>query len=163
MQDILTNDETELKPVYMLYGFGGAFRWLRYFCCLNMVWKNRNRKDQSHCCCSNSENWLNWLGTCCCAASGRFTSHCCQPARGHMVMVLKSFSAPPLEGYSPCHLPLVIIKENTIIVSSLGTLSAQHCSVGLCLSHMLSTRLLAIWWKCGNSAKTNILKISRCW
>lgn len=37
------------------------------------------------------------------------------------MVVLKSFFAPPLKGYSPCHLPLVIIKENTLIVSTFGT------------------------------------------
>lgn len=37
------------------------------------------------------------------------------------MVVLKSFFAPLLKGYSPCHLPLVIIKENTIIVSTFGT------------------------------------------
>lgn len=68
------------------------------------------------------------------------TSQCCQPARCHMV-VLKSFSAPPLKGYSPCHLPLVMIKANIVIVSTFGTVSALRCSLRSCHSHLLSTIL----------------------
>lgn len=34
--------------------------------------------------------------------------------------MLKSFLCPPLKTYSPCHLPLVMIKENIGIVSTFG-------------------------------------------
>lgn len=43
--------------------------------------------------------------------------------------VKEVFPPPPLKSYSPCHLPLVIIKENIIIVSTFGAVSVQRRSV----------------------------------
>lgn len=51
--------------------------------------------------------------------------------------VKEVFLAPPLKSYSPCHLPLVIIKENIIIVSTFGGVSVQRGSVSSWRSYLL--------------------------
>lgn len=40
--------------------------------------------------------------------------------------MLKSFLCAPIKTYSPCHLPLVMIKENIGIVSTFGTGTAPE-------------------------------------
>lgn len=40
--------------------------------------------------------------------------------------MLKSFLCAPIKTYSPCHLPLVMIKENIGIVSTFGTGTTQE-------------------------------------
>lgn len=47
----------------------------------------------------------------------------CQITRGHM---MEFFLLPPKKNYSPCHLTLMIMKENFIIVSTFGTVAAQR-------------------------------------
>ena len=88
--------------------------------------------------------------TFCSTERDRLTSQCCRPARGHMVE-LKSFLAPPLKSYSPCHLPLEIIKENIIIVSTFGPMPAQHCMLSCCHFYLLRLQLsMKIWHPCRN-------------
>lgn len=125
MLDILTDDGIQLKPVHILRRFGGVFKRQQYssflntslrVCAIRLTMKQVAAHTESAECL--------W---------------CCQPARGH-TGVLKSFSAPPLKAYSPCHLPLVIIKENIVIVSTFGTVSAQRRSLSSRHSYM-PTRL----------------------
>lgn len=43
--------------------------------------------------------------------------------------MVKSFLCPPLKTYSPCHLPLVMIKENLGIVSTFGTGTVREAPI----------------------------------